>query len=80
MLYADFVTAENATADALGPIVDEVKSVLNGAIAEVNKLVDQPASLILSTVDGTAQVTVQELAQVIGDLLNVRVYTSFVFF
>ena len=54
----------------LTPIVNDIKGVLNTAVSEVNALVNQPVATILASVDGTAQITVQELAQLVADLLN----------
>ena len=58
--------------EALTPIVNDLKSILSDAIVEVNKLVGQPTEIILATVDGTAQITVVELAELLGGLIVVR--------
>ena len=69
-LPAEFITPANATVDALTPIINDLKGVLNTAVADVNALVGAPAATLLAGVDGAAQVTVQELAQLVADLLN----------
>ena len=71
LFVLDYITADNCTVDALTPIVSDVKNIISGAIVEVNALVGQPAEIILATVDGTAQITVAELAQLIGALITV---------
>ena len=67
----DYITAQNCTVEALTPLVNELKTIISGAIGEVNKLVGQPAEVILASVDGTAQITVQELGQLIATLVVV---------
>ncbi|OBZ78248.1 hypothetical protein A0H81_01757 [Grifola frondosa] len=64
-----FITQANATVEVLTPIVTNIKVILTGALVEINGLVGQPAEIILASVDGTAKVTVVELANIISGLL-----------
>ncbi|KAI0916627.1 hypothetical protein AcW1_010177 [Taiwanofungus camphoratus] len=65
-----YLKQSNATIDVITPIVNNIKGVLGGALGDVNGLVGQSTSVILATVDGTAQVTVTELAQIIAGLMT----------
>lgn len=71
-ILAEFITSENATVEAINPIVDQIKTIINGAIDDVNTLAGQPVEVILAAVEGTAQISTQELAKLVADLLNVR--------
>ncbi|KAI0338314.1 hypothetical protein BDW22DRAFT_1348465 [Trametopsis cervina] len=64
------IATVNATIEILTPILDDLKTVINGAIEDVHALTGKPLNIILATVDGTATVTVAELAQVLGGLFN----------
>ena len=72
--FADYITSSNCTVEALTPLVVDIKTIISGAIVEVNKLVGQPVEIILATVDGTAQITVHELAVLVANLIVVRVF------
>ena len=50
----------------------EITSTIASSIVEVQGLIGQPAEVILATVDGTAQIAVKDLAQLVADLLIVR--------
>ena len=69
------ITAEDLTAaeDVLGPIISDVKAALSNAVNDVNSLILQPAEVILASVDGTAQVTASELAQIVSNVLHVSI-------
>ena len=69
--FPETITSEDLNVAVIGPIVSDIKDIVSGAIGEVNKLVGQPVEVILASADGTAQVTVQELAQIISTLLHV---------
>lgn len=71
MTFLEYLKQSNATIDVITPIVNNIKGVLGGALGDVNGLVGQSTSVILATVDGTAQVTVTELAQIIAGLMTV---------
>ncbi|KAI0084664.1 hypothetical protein BDY19DRAFT_1025591 [Irpex rosettiformis] len=62
------ITSSNANTDVVGPILDNVKAVLSPAIVEINALVGQPVEVVLASVDGTGQVTVEALAETVSDL------------
>lgn len=64
-----FITASNCTVDVLRPIMGEITSTIASSIVEVQGLIGQPAEVILATVDGTAQIAVKDLAQLVADLL-----------
>ncbi|PSR76222.1 hypothetical protein EW026_g5800 [Hermanssonia centrifuga] len=70
-----YITASNCTVSALTPLVGQLKGALSDAVGEVNKLVGQPAEIILATVDGAAQITVIELAQLISTLV-ILIFTA----
>lgn len=65
-----FITPQNCTVDVLTPVVNDIKTILGTAVSEVNALVGKDVATILANVDGTAQVTVQELAKLVADLVN----------
>ena len=66
-----YIKRENCTVEVLTPIVAEIKGALSGALVEVNALVGVSADIILASVDGTVQVTIDVLAQLVADLLIV---------
>ena len=55
----------------LTPLVANIKADISAAILDIHALVGQPAAVILAKVDGSAQVTVLELAQITATLLIV---------
>ncbi|KAH9936803.1 uncharacterized protein BXZ73DRAFT_89303 [Epithele typhae] len=66
-----FVTAENCTVQALTAPVHDIQTILLGTVAELKELVGQPVDIILASVEGTAQITVEELAHIICGLLTI---------
>ncbi|TFY68095.1 hypothetical protein EVG20_g3694 [Dentipellis fragilis] len=71
----NFIVAGNATEQALGPIVNDVKSVVQDAVNALNILVGQPVDALLKTVDGTAQIAVGDLAKLVAGILTL-VFTA----
>ena len=67
----EFVTSANATTDALSGPIGTIKSALSDVVTELNALVGQPVEVILASVDGTVEVTVQELGQIVAGLITV---------
>lgn len=59
------------TTAAVSPITNEITSVLNGVITDVQLLLGESASVILATVDGTAVLTVSELSIIVSELVHV---------
>lgn len=60
------------TIEALTPIADNIKLVLNNSIAQVQKLNGQPAAIILAPFfPGEPLVTLAELAAIVSQLLHV---------
>ena len=53
------------------PILADIKAEISAAILDIHALAGQPAAVILAKVDGSAQVTVLELAQITATLLIV---------
>lgn len=70
MRCADYVIAENATFEALSPIVEDIKGVLGGALVEINGLVGLGEDVILG-LEGGLLLTVTEVAAAIVGLLTV---------
>lgn len=64
-----FIVAGNATVDAVGPILVDVKAVLSDTVSALNLLVGQPVEVILLTVDGTAKVVLADVANLLAGLL-----------
>ncbi|KAA1477928.1 hypothetical protein DENSPDRAFT_845106 [Dentipellis sp. KUC8613] len=71
----NFIVAGNATEQALGPIVNDVKSTVQDAVNALNVLVGQPVDALLKTVDGTAQIAVGDLAKLVAGILTL-VFTA----
>ena len=65
-----FANIANATSRDLRPIVNEVNSIISAAVTEIEDLVGQPNLVVFATMDGTGQITVLELAQVVRDFLK----------
>ncbi|EPQ51455.1 hypothetical protein GLOTRDRAFT_140907 [Gloeophyllum trabeum ATCC 11539] len=65
-----FIKADNATVDALTPVVQGIEGILKGVVPELQTLVGQPVEVILASVTGTAQVTVGEVAQLVANILT----------
>ena len=70
-MLLDHITPANCTVQTLTPIVASIKAEISNAIIDVQALIGQPAAVILAKVDGSAQVTVVELAQITATLLIV---------
>ncbi|KAJ7616869.1 hypothetical protein DFH06DRAFT_707581 [Mycena polygramma] len=51
------IDASNATTDVVGPITDQIKDALSGAVGQVSALAGSPVSTILSTADGVISAT-----------------------
>ena len=51
--------------------IGTIKSALSDVVTELNALVGQPVEVILASVDGTVEVTVQELGQIVAGLITV---------
>ncbi|KAI0777404.1 hypothetical protein BD413DRAFT_516342 [Trametes elegans] len=65
------VTAENATVEALSPILADVTGILSGLVTDVQGLVGKDLTVILATVDGTAQLAVNDVVTLVGGLVQV---------
>ncbi|KAI0687830.1 hypothetical protein BC835DRAFT_1309063 [Cytidiella melzeri] len=63
------LAAADVTVDAVTPIVKGISGVLVDATVKINALVGADANIVLATVDGTAQVTVSVLAQLVATLV-----------
>ncbi|TFK82732.1 hypothetical protein K466DRAFT_499768 [Polyporus arcularius HHB13444] len=66
-----FVTSQNATVEAVSGPIGEIKDILTGAVTSLEALVGQPAEVILASVEGTAQITVEELGKLVATLVVV---------
>lgn len=65
------LVAADVTVDAITPLVKGITGVLVDATAEINLLVGAEADVILASADGSAQVTVTVVAQLIAALIVV---------
>lgn len=65
------LVAADVTVDAVTPIVQGITGVLVDATAEINLLVGAEADVILASADGSAQVDVTVIAQLVAALLVV---------
>ena len=70
-VFVGGLVAADVTVDAVTPIVKGITGVLVDATAKINLLVGAEADVILASADGTAQVTVGVLAQLIATLIVV---------
>ena len=73
---AEFLTKANATVEVITPILTDIVEVVGGAVADLKLLVGAEVSVILASVDGTVQVTVTVIAQLLAEILCV----SMIFF
>ncbi|THH18161.1 hypothetical protein EW146_g2791 [Bondarzewia mesenterica] len=64
-----YIVAGNATHEAVQPIIADVTVVISDAVNALNNLVDKPVADILLTVDGTAQITLTEVAQLLAGVI-----------
>ena len=70
---AEFLTKANATVEVITPILTDIVEVVGGAVADLKLLVGAEVSFILASVDGTVQVTVTVIAQLLAEILCVSV-------
>ncbi|KIM86595.1 hypothetical protein PILCRDRAFT_86326 [Piloderma croceum F 1598] len=64
-----FTNSQNATAEALGPIVDQVQTILASANSELQQLTGQPTSVIMASPNGHGQIDAKGLGVLITRLL-----------
>jgi hypothetical protein len=64
-----FANAQNATAEGLGPVVDQIQTILASANNEIQQLSGQPTSVILASPDGHGQIDSKGLGALITQLL-----------
>ena len=69
-LSLDYVTKENCTVEAVTPLVEELKIVLTGCIADLHALVGVDINVLLLTSAGV-RVTVAVVARLVADILIV---------
>ncbi|EJD07739.1 uncharacterized protein FOMMEDRAFT_25027 [Fomitiporia mediterranea MF3/22] len=62
-------TAQNATADKITPVLKGVVSVMADAVVDVKALKGKPKETIMASIDGSATVTVSEIAQLLANVL-----------
>lgn len=67
----EFLTKANATVEVITPILTDVVEVIGGAVADLKLLVGAEVAVILASVDGTVQVTVTVIAQLLAEILCV---------
>lgn len=67
----DYVNKQNATVDALTPLVSQLRTILGDALNDILSLSGEANTVILAPVEGAVLVTVAELAQLIAGLLTV---------
>ncbi|OSC98845.1 hypothetical protein PYCCODRAFT_903408 [Trametes coccinea BRFM310] len=65
-----FATKQNATADALGGPIGEIKTILTNTVSLVQGLAGKPIEDILVSVDGTAKLTAAELAPILAGVIT----------
>ncbi|KAH7923042.1 hypothetical protein BV22DRAFT_611664 [Leucogyrophana mollusca] len=66
-----FITPANATAAEITPIIGQIKDCLLTATVSLKALVGLELSVILAPVEGTVQLTVAEVAKLVGGVLCV---------
>lgn len=74
--FVGALTAAECTIDVLTPIVADIKGVIAEATVKVNALVGQEKAIVMATVDGTAEITVAALAQLVAALVIVSTLLS----
>ncbi|KAL5521234.1 hypothetical protein ACEPAG_9157 [Sanghuangporus baumii] len=67
LLYA--LTGDECTSDKLTGILSAIVTIVAGAVVELKALVGADISVILASVDGTAQLAVGVIAQLLADIL-----------
>ncbi|KAL5504818.1 hypothetical protein ACEPAH_7481 [Sanghuangporus vaninii] len=67
ILYA--LTGDDCTSDKLTTILTDIVSIVGGAVVELKALVGADITVILASVDGTAQLAVGAVAQLLADVL-----------
>ena len=68
--FLDYITKDNCTVEHVTPLVEELKVVLTGCIADLHALVGVDVNLLLLTSVGV-KVTVAVLARLVADILIV---------
>ncbi|TFY77768.1 hypothetical protein EWM64_g6244 [Hericium alpestre] len=71
----NFIVTGNATQEVLGPIVDDIKSIIQDAVSTLNTLVGKPVDEILVSVDGTVKLTLGDVAELVAGVLTI-VFTA----
>ena len=71
-LCADYITKDNCTVESVTPLVEELKIVLTGCIADLHALVGVDINVLLLTSVGV-RVTVGVIAQLVADIFIVSV-------
>ena len=69
--HLDSLTSQNATKATVEPLLQQVVDIVGAAVSDIKKLVGSPVAVILASVDGTVQVTVQDVAQLLANILTV---------
>ncbi|CAL1710711.1 unnamed protein product [Somion occarium] len=64
-----YLNKVNATVETITPLVNDVKVIITGAVAELHALVGADVSVILATADVNVKVTVQVVAQLVAEIL-----------
>ncbi|KAJ7211606.1 hypothetical protein GGX14DRAFT_623147 [Mycena pura] len=66
------LTSANATAGVVGPLTQQISTIVNGAVSQVSALASQPIDAVLATADGVldASDAAQLLAPVINTLIG----------
>ncbi|KAI5116696.1 hypothetical protein M0805_000021 [Coniferiporia weirii] len=67
------LTITNATTGTVTPLLGQVVNIVGAAVDDVNKLVGAPVGVILASAEGTVQVTITEVAQLLAGVLTVVV-------
>lgn len=70
---SDYFTKENCTVENVTPVVDELKVVLTGAVANLHALVGVDVNVLLLT-EGGVKVTVEILAKLVAEIIIVSFY------
>ncbi|KAI0764676.1 hypothetical protein C8Q74DRAFT_1219654 [Fomes fomentarius] len=63
------LTAQDITLDVVADPLGQLKDILTGAVVSLKALVGQDVSIILASVEGTAQITVEELGHLVGGVV-----------
>lgn len=71
MVFSDSLTSQNATKATVEPLLQQVVDIVGTAVSDIKKLAGSPVAVILASVDATVQVTVQDVAQLLANILTV---------